>query len=82
MPGKPFSTHRLLIGTHTSGDADNYLQIAHVQLPNPTAPDMEDYNEETGEIGGYGGGPAKKSDVEVKFKHDRDDVYGREGYGF
>ena len=28
---------------------------------------MEDYNEETGEIGGYGGGPAKKSEVEVKF---------------
>jgi Histone-binding protein RBBP4 or subunit C of CAF1 complex len=32
-PGKDYSTHRLLIGTHTSGADQNYLQIADVQLP-------------------------------------------------
>ena len=32
-PGKDYSTHRLLIGTHTSGADQNYLQIANVQLP-------------------------------------------------
>lgn len=67
IPDKPYSTHRLLIGTHTSSDAPNYLQIAHVQLPNPTAPDSADYDEDRQEIGGYGGGPSKKAPMEVKF---------------
>ncbi|KAL1974827.1 hypothetical protein VTN31DRAFT_5031 [Thermomyces dupontii] len=63
IPDKPYSTHRLLLGTHTSGDAPNYLQIAHVQLPNPSAPSPEDYDEERGEIGGYGA----KGNMEIKF---------------
>lgn len=66
IPDKPYSTHRLLIGTHTSNDAQNYLQIAHVQLPNPSTPDAEDYDEERGEIGGYGGS-SKKPPMEIKF---------------
>ncbi|KAI9828424.1 MAG: Histone acetyltransferase type B subunit 2 [Thelocarpon impressellum] len=53
-PDKNFSTHRLLIGTHTSKEANNYIQIAHVQLPNPTSPDVRDYDEDREEIGGYG----------------------------
>ena len=28
-----FSTQRILLGTHTSGQDQNYLQIAEVQLP-------------------------------------------------
>jgi histone-binding protein RBBP4 len=68
IPDKNYSTHRLLIGTHTTGDAPNYLQIATVQLPNPATPDSADYDEDREEIGGYGGGSAKKSPVmEVKF---------------
>ena len=67
IPDKPYSTHRLLIGTHTSNDAQNYLQIAHVQLPNPLTPDAADYDEERQEIGGYGGGASKKGQMEVKF---------------
>jgi histone-binding protein RBBP4 len=66
VPDKPYSTHRLLIGTHTAGDAQNYLQIAHVQLPNPNAANPEDYDEERGEIGGYGGA-SKKPQMEIKF---------------
>ena len=66
VPGSNYSKHRLLLGTHTVEGNDNYLQIANVQLPNPQTPDAKDYNEETGEIGGYGGGP-NKSQVEVKF---------------
>lgn len=31
--GKNYEQHRLLLGTHTSGQDQNYLQIAHVQLP-------------------------------------------------
>jgi histone-binding protein RBBP4 len=66
VPDKPYSTHRLLLGTHTSSDAQNYLQIAHVQLPNPNAPNPDDYDEERGEIGGYGGS-SKKAPMEIKF---------------
>ncbi|KAK4697007.1 hypothetical protein P7C71_g1016, partial [Lecanoromycetidae sp. Uapishka_2] len=68
-PGKDYATHRLLIGTQTSNEASNYLQIAHVQLPKPVTPDSIDYDEEREEIGGYGGGASKKAPVmEVKFE--------------
>lgn len=66
VPGTNYSKHRLLIGTHTAEGQPNYLEIANVQLPNPKKSDVKDYNEETGEIGGYGGGPSK-SQIEVKF---------------
>lgn len=68
IPDKDYCTHRLLIGTHTSNEAQNYLQIAHVQLPKPVTPDTADYNEESEEIGGHGEGTGKKSPaMEVKF---------------
>ena len=39
-----------------------------MQLPNPVSPDAADYDEDREEIGGYGGGAAKKTPVmEVKF---------------
>ena len=66
VPDKEYTTHRLLIGTHTSNGSPNYLQIAHVQLPNPVTADSADYDEDREEIGGYGG--SKKSPaMEVKF---------------
>jgi histone-binding protein RBBP4 len=44
------------------------LEIAHVQLPNSNnRPDINDYDAETGEIGGYGGGPSKKAPPKVTF---------------
>ncbi|KAK9452474.1 WD40-repeat-containing domain protein [Dipodascopsis uninucleata] len=53
-PGKNYSTHRLLLGTHTSGVDQNYLQIAHVHLPNMEEPlDLRQYDEEKEEIGGH-----------------------------
>ncbi|MCJ1409461.1 Histone acetyltransferase type B subunit 2 [Ptychographa xylographoides] len=67
IPDKDYSTHRLLIGTHTVGGAPNYLQIATVQLPNPVSPDADDYDEERQEIGGYGGAAKKTPVMEVKF---------------
>ncbi|ETI24716.1 histone acetyltransferase type B subunit 2 [Cladophialophora carrionii CBS 160.54] len=66
-PDANYSKHRLLIGTHTAEGQPNYLEIADVQLPKPKKPDVKDYNEETGEIGGYGGGPSGKNQFEVKF---------------
>ncbi|KAI5296008.1 Histone acetyltransferase type B subunit 2 [Ascosphaera acerosa] len=68
VPGKPYSTHRLLLGTHTSNGAQNYLQIAQVQLPNPRSPaSTDDYDDERGEIGGHGQGGAKRTPMEIKF---------------
>ncbi|KAI9676418.1 MAG: Histone acetyltransferase type B subunit 2 [Caeruleum heppii] len=67
-PDKNYSTHRLLIGTHTSSEAPNHIQIAHVQLPNPTPPDVRDYDEEKEEIGGYGNSAsAGKEGAGIKF---------------
>lgn len=63
--GKNYSTHRLLLGTHTSDDSPNYLQIAEVQIPNVSAPDPEDYDEEREEIGGYG---KASSQAAIKFE--------------
>ena len=65
VPDTNYSKHRLLIGTHTVNGAPNYLQIANVQLPNPPKPNVKDFNEETGEFGGYSTGG--KNSVEVKF---------------
>lgn len=48
------SEQRILFGTNTSNDAQNYLQIAAVEIPNPGAPKPAEYNEQTGEIGGHG----------------------------
>ena len=67
-PDKDYCTHRLILGTHTSNEATNYLQVAHVQLPKSVSPDPTDYDEEREEIGGYGGGSSKKTPpLEVKF---------------
>ncbi|KAL8667787.1 MAG: hypothetical protein Q9202_000251 [Teloschistes flavicans] len=68
IPDRDFCTHRLLLATNTSDQAQNYLQIAHVQLPKPVTPDTADYDEEREEIGGHGGGAGKKSPAtEMKF---------------
>lgn len=37
-----------------------------MQLPNKTAPDAEDYDDERGEIGGYGRTGSKRTQVDVK----------------
>ena len=67
-PDKNFSTHRLLLGTHTSKEAPNYIQIAHVQLPNPATPDRRDYDEDREEIGGYGNSTSTGKDgASIKF---------------
>ena len=54
VPGKAMRQHRLLLGTHTSGQATDYLQIAQIELPVPPATTLADYNPSTEELGGYG----------------------------
>lgn len=65
-PGKAHETHRLLIGTHTSDAASNYLQIAEVQVPRQRDEvDAKTYDEERGEAGGYGGAGSAEAKVSV-----------------
>ena len=58
-PDKPYTIHRLLLGTHTSGQAQDYLQIATVHLPKrddssaSDTLDRADYDDERGELGGH-----------------------------
>ena len=66
-----FTEHRLIIGTHTSEGEANYLMIAKVKIPNDDAPvDLKQYDDQRGEIGGYGGAPGVKIEIEMKIKHD------------
>ncbi|KAG5513743.1 hypothetical protein PMAC_000781 [Pneumocystis sp. 'macacae'] len=70
VPGKNYSVHRLLIGTHTSGNDQNYLKFAEVYLPlSATDIDIRKYDEEKEEIGGYEGTDAKINIVQ-KIDHD------------
>lgn len=65
---KNYMVHRLLIGTHTSEGKPNYLQIAEVEIPKAVAPTVHDYDEERGEIGGYGSKMPSGEAPAIRFK--------------
>lgn len=50
--GKNYSVHRLLMGTHTSGAQQDYLQIAQVQIPNQKTRDADGDDEGDEDEGG------------------------------
>ncbi|KAJ7204412.1 WD40 repeat-like protein [Mycena pura] len=73
-PNKPYTTHRLLLGTHTSGQAQDYLQIASVQIPKRAGPgaeklDRANYDDERGELGGYTIPPAPRIQIIQNINH-------------
>jgi hypothetical protein len=48
-----FVTHKLLLGTHTSDEEQNYLKVAKVRLPTESTPaDQRQYNDEDGGMSG------------------------------
>lgn len=57
----------MLIGTHTSDDKPNYLEIAELEIPKSVQPNPDDYDEERGEIGGYGGKSSSGGAPSIKF---------------
>lgn len=72
---KPYTTHRLLLGTHTSGQAQDYLQIATVQIPKRSGPtadklDRDSYDDERGELGGHTIPSAPRIQIIQKINHD------------
>ena len=52
---RPFNSdwtvQRLLIGTHTSNDEQNYVQIIKVKVPQESSKDTREYREGLDEIG-------------------------------
>lgn len=51
---------KLILGTHTSEGEQNYLMLAEVQLPTQDSEiDANGYDEESGEVGGYGAAAGK-----------------------
>ena len=76
LPGKvipenaPFSEQQLLLGTHTSDSEQNYLMLATCRLPLPdTEIDARKYDDELGELGGFGGAFGK-IEIKVRINHD------------
>ncbi|KAI0375504.1 histone acetyltransferase type B subunit 2 [Pilatotrama ljubarskyi] len=72
---KPYTVHRLLLGTHTSGQAQDYLQIATVHLPKRDESssadrlDRADYDDERGELGGHSLPPQPRIQIIQKINH-------------
>jgi hypothetical protein len=68
--GVEYETHKLLLGTHTSGEEQNYLMVVSVNLPKEDAEiDARKYNDEKEEVGGFGGVDIKISSS-IKINHD------------
>lgn len=73
-PNKSYTVHRLLLGTHTSGQAQDYLQIATVHIPRRDGPladklDRSDYDDERGELGGHTIPPQPRIQIIQKINH-------------
>jgi len=68
--GEEFSVQRLILGTHTSGQEQNYLMIAEVHLPlDETSVDNRKYDEKS-EVGGFGSGTVSdKIQIILKINH-------------
>jgi histone-binding protein RBBP4 len=56
--------HRVLLGTHTSGQAADYVQIAEVHVPRRAGPGADlgrgAYDDDAGELGGHALAPGEK----------------------
>jgi len=68
LKDKNKTVHRLLIGTHTAEGKQNYVQIAELEIPKAIDPNPTDYDEERGELGGYGARPGGGEAPVITFK--------------
>lgn len=68
--GKEYSTQKLLLGTHTSENEQNYLMLADVHLPlEDSELDVRQYDDDRGEVGGFGSAGGKVQ-VTQQINHD------------
>ncbi len=76
--GKDYEIHKMILGTMTSDESQNYLMVANVHLPTEDAEiDARKYNGVRAEVGGFGGVDMK---VEVSVKIDHDGEVNRARY--
>ncbi|KAF0724773.1 hypothetical protein AaE_009761 [Aphanomyces astaci] len=67
--GNDYSSHKLLLGTHTDNESQNYLMVAEVRLPlEDTEIDARNYDDDSSELGGFGGASGKV-EVQIKINH-------------
>ncbi|KAJ1674115.1 Histone acetyltransferase type B subunit 2 [Spiromyces aspiralis] len=68
--GKDYTIQRLLLGTHTSDNEQNYLKIAHIQMPrDDVSLEKRKLNPDTKELGGYGAAECKIT-IAQRINHD------------
>eukprot|EP00871_Galdieria_phlegrea_P003349 jgi/Galph1/4014/GphlegSOOS_G2705.1 len=74
LPNSDYYLEKLLLGTQTDGNAQNYLIFAQVRLPNERAEvDGSAYNnKENGTYGGFGAGQHGRIDIVQRIKHEGD----------
>lgn len=62
--------HKLLLGTQTSGNANEFIRIGTIDLPETKAvPDLSKYDAEKGEIGGYQNSPHSHFSIRQYIDH-------------
>jgi histone-binding protein RBBP4 len=60
LPGSKFAEHKMILGTHTSEGEPNYLMIARINVPLPTAQvTSAKYDDASGEAGNFGASTSK-----------------------
>lgn len=66
-----FSIQRLLLGTHTAPGDKNHLMIAEVKIPTDEAAfDARKYDDQRGEVGGFGAVAGCKIEIKQRINHD------------
>lgn len=69
-PEHDYSVQKLVLGTHTSENEQNYLMLAEVQLPlEESELDARQYDDERNEVGGFGSAAGKVAVVQ-QINHD------------
>jgi len=65
-----YSAQKLLLGTHTSENEQNYLMLAEVRLPlEDSEMDVRQYDDDRSEVGGFGSAAGKLA-VKQQINHD------------
>ncbi|KAM9959718.1 hypothetical protein ACTFIW_005702 [Dictyostelium discoideum] len=70
QPNKPYSIEKVILGTHTSDEEQNYLMVAKVHLPVDEASiESLKYDDTKGEVGGIGN-VSEKIEIIQKINHE------------
>jgi histone-binding protein RBBP4 len=74
VPDSPYFRQRMLLGTRTAHQGDEYLRIAQITLPNHVKEDqisidVGKYDSELNEIGGYNNSNVAKVEIVQKIDH-------------